>query len=71
MWLHVLCRVAHVVYGLLSALAVRVNPVLTVVMAAVFIIYELDEEWRLNDVAYEELREFMLGFSIGVVVMLI
>jgi hypothetical protein len=71
MWLHVLCRVAHVVYGLLSALSVRVSPVLTVVMAAVFIIYELDEEWRLSDYAYDELIEFMTGFSIGVVVMLI
>jgi hypothetical protein len=71
MRLHILDRVAHVVYGLLSALAVRVNPILTIVMAAVFIIYELDEEWRLNDVAYDELMEFMLGFSIGVAVMLV
>jgi hypothetical protein len=69
--IHITNRVAHIIYGLLSALAVRVNPVLTIVMTVAFIIYELDEEWRLSDYAYDELREFMIGFSLGVVMMLI
>ena len=66
-----LCSASHFLAGLLSSLAVAVSPVLTVVGFLVFLIYELDEEWKLNDVAYEEIREYGAGFFLGIAVLLV
>jgi len=65
-----LCSLSHFMAGLLSGLAAAVNPVLTIVGFAVFLIYELDEEWNLNDTAYEEIREYGAGFFLGVAILL-
>jgi hypothetical protein len=65
-----LCSVSHFLAGLLSSLAVAVSPVLTVVGFLVFLIYELDEEWKLEDYAYEEIREYGAGFFLGVAILL-
>jgi hypothetical protein len=34
-------------------------------------VYELDEEWHLNDEAYEELREYGYGFGAGMLVLIL
>jgi len=55
-------KLVHILYGILTALApTHLAPIL----AAVFIIYELDEDWHLNDQAYRDLLEYMVGLSIG------
>jgi len=65
-----LCSISHFLAGLLSSLAVAVSPVLTIIGFLVFLIYELDEEWRLSNAAYEELREYGVGFFLGVAILL-
>jgi hypothetical protein len=65
-----LCSISHFLAGLLSSLAAAVSPVLTVVGFIVFLIYELNEEWKLSDPAYEEIREYGAGFFLGVAILL-
>jgi len=60
-----LTSIAHVLYGILTAFA---PTHLATLMAALYVIYELDQEWRISDEAYEELAEYMLGISIGLVI---
>jgi len=59
-------QVGHAVWGILTVQAVKIHPVLAVIMFLLFILYELDEEWHLNDYAYEELREYMYGIAAAV-----
>ncbi|MEM2352549.1 MAG: hypothetical protein QXT26_09095 [Thermoproteota archaeon] len=66
-----IATLAHVVFGLISALSVMIHPILPILTSLLFIIYELDEEWRLDDEAYDELKEYMVGVTIGITIMLI
>ena len=66
----VISALAHFTFGLLSCLSVIVNPVLTVLGVALFILYEMDEEWRLNDPAYQEIRQFSAGFAVGMILLM-
>jgi len=66
-----LTKLGHGAFGLLMALIVLFEPVLTVVGFILFLIYEFDEEWHLHDEAYEEIREALYGFSAGVILLLI
>jgi len=61
---------AHSTFGLLSSLSVIVSPVLTVISFLIFIIYELDEQWRIEDTAYIEIMQFGVGFACGMTLLL-
>jgi hypothetical protein len=61
---------AHSTFGLLSSLSVIVSPVLTVISFLIFIIYELDEQWRISDTGYIEILQFGVGFGVGMVILL-
>jgi hypothetical protein len=63
-------QLGHAIFGLLSALAVKIHPVLTVVAFLLFTIYELDETYHLQDEAYQELREYGYGFGLGLLILL-
>jgi len=67
----IMTTLAHFIFGLLSCLSVIVNPALTVLGVALFIIYEMDEEWRLSDPAYEEIRQFSAGFATGMILLIL
>lgn len=56
---------AHILFGLVTAMISLVSPILSIINTVVFIIYELNEEWNLSDKAYEEIMEYMLGLGIG------
>jgi len=58
-----LTKIGHALFGFTSTIAVVVNPILPPTSAALFVLYELDEEWRLSDEAYEEIREYLYGVS--------
>lgn len=62
---------AHFAGGFLAALAARVEPVLAVVATALFVIYELDQDWHLHDKAYKDIREYMVGFFAALAAMLL
>jgi hypothetical protein len=61
---------AHLIFGLLSALSVVINPVLTIISFLIFVMYELDQDFRLNDYAYQEFSQFGLGFGLGMFILL-
>ena len=58
-----LTQIGHVLFGFISTLAVLTHPILPVISAALFVLYELDEEWCLSDEAYEEIREYLYGVT--------
>jgi hypothetical protein len=62
--------IAHTMAGLLASLATFVNPVVGVVAVALFIIYELDEEWHLEDESYRDIAEFATGYYAGILLKL-
>ena len=58
-------HIAHILFGVLTALVSDISPVLSAINTSVFVIYELDQEWNLKDTAYEEILEFLIGLAIG------
>ena len=66
-----ICILSHVVAGLISALAILISPVLTVVGFLVFTLYEMNQDFHKDDYFDEELMEYGIGFFLGIVVLLI
>ena len=64
----VLCNIAHVLYGILTAFAPWH---LSFIMFLAFLVYELDEEFHIRDKAYEDILEYMIGLSIGAAIYLL
>jgi len=67
----IIFSLAHITFGFLASVSVLINPVLTVINFLIFLVYEMDQDWRLGDYAYQELREYGFGFGLGIIVMLI
>jgi len=55
-------NIAHYLAGIITALSYILSPVLPILGAGLFIIYELNEDWHLHDRAYHDILEFMIGF---------
>ena len=66
-----LTKVAHITFGFISTIAVLINPILPPLAAALFVIYELDEEFRLSDEAYQEIREYLYGASAALTILIL
>jgi len=61
-----LTDIAHVVYGILTIFAATyLHAVAAVIMFATFVIYQLDEQWHIEDESYEDIREYAIGLGIG------
>ena len=66
-----LTKLGHAVFGFISTLATIVHPVLPILSAALFVIYEVDEFFHLNDEAYQEIREYLYGCGAGMFLLLL
>jgi hypothetical protein len=55
---------------MLTAFAGVVNPVLAAIMAVIFIIYELDEDWHLSDNAYKDILQYACGLYCAAVMIM-
>jgi hypothetical protein len=55
----------HYLAGFITAAAALVSWVLVLVGAAIFCLYELNEDRWLRDEAYKDIREFMVGFFVA------
>ena len=64
-------KLAHIVFGMITSLISIISPALSFINSIIFIIYELDEEWHLEDASYIDILEFALGLAIGEVILLI
>ncbi len=66
-----LASVGHFLGGLVAALVAPVSPLLAILVTAVFIIYELDEDWHISDLSYRDIREFLEGMVTGGAILVI
>ena len=62
--------IAHIVFGVVTAIVSKINIVFSIINTFLFIVYELDEEWKISDNAYEDIREFAIGLALGEVLLL-
>ncbi|MBI2869382.1 MAG: hypothetical protein HYX96_06120 [Chloroflexi bacterium] len=56
---------AHYLAGALTAVSVLANPVLAPVGLAVFLAYEINEDWHIRDSAYHDILEFAVGYFLA------
>jgi len=62
---NILTKIAHIIFGFLTVFA----PIhISIIMFLTFIIYELDEDWKISDDAYKDIREYGIGLALGVLV---
>ena len=66
-----LTDLAHALLGVLIIVLTKVNPLASILLFISFIIYELDEDWHINDNAYGDILELMLGMVISSIVYLL
>ena len=62
--------VGHFLGGLLVAFLSIQFPVLAVLLTAVFVVYEMDESWHINDEAFNDIKIYLLGAFGGGIVLL-
>jgi len=55
----------HIPLGLLTVLFGYVGWWLAVIFAIGFLVYEVDDDWRISDCAYVEIKGFLWGRGIG------
>jgi hypothetical protein len=67
----ILLSLAHIIFGFLASVSILIHPVLTIINFLIFLVYEMDQQWTISDHAYQELREYGLGFGLGVVFLFI
>jgi hypothetical protein len=66
----IIATIAHFTFGVLSALSITISSIFPLISTALFILYEMDEEWKLSDPAYQEIREYSSGFGLGITLLL-
>ena len=56
--------IIHFIGGVITALAAIKAPVLGFIMAIVFLVYELNEDWHIRDEAFKDIRAYLVGLFI-------
>lgn len=64
-------QIAHFLWGFVSALACLVNVGLTLAALLIFLIYEMDQDWRKDDWLDDEFAEMGCGFFLGMVILIL
>ncbi len=68
---NILTDLAHVYLGVLVVVTVLNLPLLSVILTAVFLIYQRLESIRIGDLAYRDIGEFQYGLVLGTSIMVI
>jgi len=63
--------VVHFIGGVITGLAATKAPVLGLIMAIVFLVYELNEDWYIKDKAYRDIRAYLVGLFITAILLLV
>jgi len=58
---------AHMVIGFVAGLFTLLQPFVTTIIYAQFMIYEILEWFVVNDKVYNDLKEFGIGFAFGLI----
>jgi len=59
----------HLPLGLLTCLLGYIGWWLALIFASSFLVYELNEDWRISDLAYIDIKGFLWGLAIGGIIM--
>ena len=57
----------HVPVGIITSFLFLVNPSLTIIFGIGFLVYELDQDWRIEDSAYADIYGWLVGIVIGAI----
>jgi len=60
-----LTSLAHYIFGFFTAVVSRISTAFSVLNAVLFVVYELDEDWKISDESFRDLREFLIGLAVG------
>lgn len=60
-----LTDIGHFLGGLITSFTAFLNPVLAAILFICFVIYELDEDWRIRDGAWKDIRVYAIGLFLG------
>lgn len=66
-----LTSVAHYLGGSIAAALALIVPTLTILLTALFVIYEMDEKWTISDESFVDLREYLLGMFLTSLLVLV
>ena len=58
---------AHMIIGFVAGLFTLLQPFVTTIIYAQFMIYEVLEWFVVNDKVYNDLKEFGIGFAFGLI----
>jgi len=62
---------SHVIAGYLCGILSMHAPLFSILGSLIFILYELDEDYYLNDQAYKDIREFLVGYFLAGLILLL
>ena len=63
-----LCKLAHVVFGLLTAYVFTLIPLAGFTLVILFLAYEIIEKSVVKDLGYPEIREYTAALAVGLLV---
>ena len=58
-------QVLHLIGGFIDGLLFNVNPIYAVTIAAIFVVYELNEDRHIHDGAYRDIVWFLAGLYLA------
>lgn len=61
---------AHVLSGFFTSITLPYLPIFSILSFLLFMIYEIGQYWYKNDQPSQEIREFSVGFYLGVIFLL-
>jgi len=68
---NILCDASHIMLGVIVAMAWMLHWSLSMIGAFLFVVYELSEAKKVNDLAYQDIKEFCWGFFTILIILII
>jgi hypothetical protein len=68
---HEYAWLTHIALGIFTVLSIFADRIFPVLLTSLFTLYQFDEDFRVKDFAFYDLRDFSMGFCIGIVLILI
>ena len=66
---HQYAWLTHIAFGIFTVLSIFADRMFPVLLTSLFVLYQFDEDFRAHDYAFYDLRDFGLGFCIGIVIL--
>lgn len=67
---HQYAWLTHIIFGVFTVLSIFADRMFPVLLTSLFVLYQFDEDFRVHDYAFYDLRDFGLGFCIGIAILI-